>query len=171
MCIWELNNIFSIFPLSSPSAHSEMSCQMVNFGHFEPYAQWSERGGIGWFFEIFVYAFFSIILSFYKEKRSLYEQKKWKSPLFLALKKANFGIYKGILTVLCYFLRHISAHLKPFKNTLNPLLMPIEYGQTWRIVGESWVLASACAVFVCILKTPPDPQFRTTVYTSRALFE
>ena len=95
MCIWEANNNFSFFPLSSPSAHSEMSCQMVNFGHFEPYAQWSERGGVGWFFQIFVYAFFSIILSFYKEKRSLYKPKNVKFHYFWHSKKPNLAFIKG----------------------------------------------------------------------------
>ena len=95
MYIWELNNTFSFFPLSSPSAHSEMSCEMVNFGYFEPYAQWSKRGGVGWFFQIFVYALLSIILSFDKEKRSLYEPTNVKFNCFWHSKMPNLAFIKG----------------------------------------------------------------------------
>ena len=95
ICIWYLNNNFSFFPLSSPSAHSEMSCQMINFGHFEPYAQWSDRGGVGWFFQNFVDALFSIILSFYKEKKSLYGAKNVKFHYFWHSKMPNLAFIKG----------------------------------------------------------------------------
>ena len=57
-------------------------------------AQWSQRGGVGLFFQIFVYAFYSITLSFYKEKRSLYEPKNVKFHYFWHSKMPNLAFIK-----------------------------------------------------------------------------
>ena len=164
MCIWEVNNNFSFFPLSSPSAHSEMSCQMVNFGHFEHYAQWSERGGVGRFFQIFVYAFFSFISSFYKEKRSFYEPKIVKFYFFFELKNAKFGVYKGILTVSCYLTRPFSPRLILLRNMSVTFLKAIEDRRTWGFMAEMHFQAHFCTSFMTNMNTPPDPQSRTTVH-------